>query len=150
MFSIRYSEDPHKRRRERIFLYSVGGVAFFIVIGLLFGLVIQLLWNATLAAVFSLPSISFWQAVGLFILAKLFFGFGIGGSGGGARSQRQRRTRAGRGDDASGDVAALSEDETFRKYWQEEGRAAYEAFRQTRKDEGEGGSDDPQQTPSGP
>jgi hypothetical protein len=33
-----------------------------------------------MASIFSLPTITYWEAVGLFFLAKLFFGFGDGGS----------------------------------------------------------------------
>ena len=40
----------------------------------LFGLVIMLLWNRILSGVLGLPALGFWDAVGLFILAKLLFG----------------------------------------------------------------------------
>jgi len=108
---------------------GLGGVAVF---GLLFGLLIQFLWNATLVSLFDFPSISFWQAVGVFILAKLFFGFG-GGS-----SSSKKRQKKGREDDA--EVAdAIEEafevpgDEAFQKFWREEGKDAYEAYQVRRE-----------------
>lgn len=44
----------------------------------LFGLLVMLLWNWLMPALFALPAISYCQAVGLFLLCKLLFG-GLGG-----------------------------------------------------------------------
>ncbi len=38
------------------------------------GVIIMLLWNLLIPAVFGITAINFWQALGLFILARLFFG----------------------------------------------------------------------------
>ncbi len=50
----------------------------FILFGILFfavmGLVIFGLWNALIPAILGLPKISFWQALGLFILSRVLFG----------------------------------------------------------------------------
>lgn len=52
---------------------------FGIVIAALFGVLVMVLWNLIVPAVFDLPAINFWQASGLFILGRLFFGnFGPG------------------------------------------------------------------------
>ena len=127
MISIQYSKDPKERRVQKIALWTVAGLAGAIVFGLLFGLLIQFLWNATLTEMFDLPALSFWQAVGLFILAKLFFGFGAGSSGS-RRRRKKPRVDQQLSEDAE-DVSTLADDETFRKFWQEEGKASYEAFR---------------------
>lgn len=45
------------------------------VIGmLLLGLVIMMLWNWLIPQLFNGPQITFWQALGLFVLAKILFG----------------------------------------------------------------------------
>jgi hypothetical protein len=126
MISIQYSEDPKERRVQKIALWTVAGLTGAIVFGLLFGLLIQFLWNATLTEMFDLPALSFWQAVGLFILAKLFFGFGAG-SGGSPRKRKKSRVERQPNEDAE-DVSTLADDETFKKFWEEEGKASYEAF----------------------
>lgn len=56
---------------------------FFILIpvALIFGLsgVVFFLWNQLMPDIFQLPEISYWQAMGLFILGRLLFGsFGFG------------------------------------------------------------------------
>ena len=43
--------------------------------------VVMMLWNWLMPAVFSLGMITFWQALGILVLAKVLFGFGRGGWG---------------------------------------------------------------------
>jgi hypothetical protein len=126
MISIQYSKDPKERKVQKIALWTVAGLAGAIVFGLLFGLLIQFLWNATLTEMFDLPALSFWQAVGLFILAKLFFGFGAGS--GGSRGKRTKSRGERQPSEDAEDVSTLADDETFKKFWEEEGKASYEAF----------------------
>ncbi len=51
-----------------------------VVIGIVaigvFGLVTMQLWNWLVPSLFNGPVISFWQALGLLLLSKIFFGFG--------------------------------------------------------------------------
>ena len=42
--------------------------------GLLFGWIIVWLWNWLMPMIFGLPTITFWQGVGIFVLAKILFG----------------------------------------------------------------------------
>jgi len=131
MISIQYSENPKKRRAEKFFLYMTAGLAFVVVVCLILGLLVQFLWNATFAVAFGLPAITYWQAIGLFILAKFFFGFGTG-SGGKSAYKYKKKTHARKDSD---DVP--TEDETFRRYWQQEGKEEYQAFLASRtRDQG--------------
>jgi hypothetical protein len=45
--------------------------------------VVMLLWNNLLPDVLHTGTITYWQAMGIFVLAKILFGFGRGGRGGG-------------------------------------------------------------------
>ena len=50
-------------------------MGILVVLGLaLFGFVVMLLWNTLMPAVFGLRAVSYWQAVGLLILGRIFFG----------------------------------------------------------------------------
>lgn len=129
-------------------VWVVLGILFFIVMAIVFGWLIQLLWNATIADMFGLPAISYWQALGIFVLAKILFGFGISG-GGSAGSKKKKKDK----EDAisaatvservaeSENISDLADDEAFRRYWQDEGREAYESFRRG------GHSDEPAGSP---
>ncbi len=71
----------------RIPVYAVFGTAAAVGLGLLFGMVVVWLWNWLMPMIFGLPTITFWQGVGLFVLAKLFFG-GVSGS---SHSEEKKR-----------------------------------------------------------
>ena len=45
--------------------------------------IVMQLWNHLLPDILHTGTIDFWQAMGLFVLAKILFGFGHGGRGGG-------------------------------------------------------------------
>lgn len=49
-------------------------LVIMVVAATVFGLVVMLLWNALVPSVFAGPEITFLQAVGLLILAKILFG----------------------------------------------------------------------------
>lgn len=56
--------------------------AFMVVALALFGTALMLLWNWLMPSIFGLTTIDFWQAIGLFVLARLLFsgkGFRRGG-----------------------------------------------------------------------
>jgi hypothetical protein len=59
-------------------------IAFGIAAAAVMGMVTTGLWNALLPAIFGLPAIGFWQAVGLLLLGRLLFG-GFRGCGRGMR-----------------------------------------------------------------
>jgi hypothetical protein len=53
-------------------------LAMFVIAVAVFGLIVVQLWNWLMPALFGLRTITFWQALGLLILAKILFG-GFGG-----------------------------------------------------------------------
>jgi Ca2+/H+ antiporter, TMEM165/GDT1 family len=54
------------------------------------GFIIMSLWNSILVAVVHVPLINFWQALGLFLLARILFG-GFPGKPGWAGHRRRRQ-----------------------------------------------------------
>lgn len=60
------------------------------------GLVVMNLWNYLLPAILHVGRITFWLALGIFILCKILFGFGWGGhrmGGGGPWMRRKMEER---------------------------------------------------------
>jgi len=51
-------------------LVTLGMIALVII---LLGLPTMLLWNWIMPAIFNLPTINFWQAIGLMVLATILF-----------------------------------------------------------------------------
>jgi hypothetical protein len=65
---------------------AIIGIVIFASIG---GGIVMLLWNWLAPALFGLPLINFWQALGLLALCRILFG-GFGMGGGGHRNSRSR------------------------------------------------------------
>ena len=51
-------------------LLALGVIALY---GILLGLPLQILWNWLMPTIFNLPTITFWQAMGLNIMASILF-----------------------------------------------------------------------------
>lgn len=63
---------PHKG--VKIVLMVIGGIFLALLFGFLFGYFVMLLWNWLMPNIFGLTEITYWQAVGIVILARLIFG----------------------------------------------------------------------------
>ncbi len=72
------------------FIFIPLGIAAFVSLA---GFAVMTLWNALLPDIIHVSAITFWQAVGIFVLCKLLFGFGRGGGrgfGGGPHWMRHK------------------------------------------------------------
>ena len=75
----------HRSKPARIFGFVILGI--FGVLAL--GLVIMSLWNWLVPSIFNGPTISYGQALGLFLLSKLLLSGGHGGGGPRKRHHRE-------------------------------------------------------------
>lgn len=91
-------------------------------LGILFGFVIMWLWNALMPEIFGLGTISYWQAVGLFILVKIF----VGGSG--SHSKHKSKHRNSSCKSKKNHKNDFSKWKHYDKFWQEEGSKAYDEY----------------------
>lgn len=95
----------------------IAGLMALTVLALLFGIFVRLLWNALMPAIFGLPEIGFWQAVGLVVLAHIFFG--------GDHShhyERKGRRKTKSSDDGS---FRREMERDYLEFWRQEGREAF-------------------------
>jgi len=103
---------------------EIAGLIFFGIIAItglaiLFGFVIMWLWNWLMPDLFGLTTITYWQGVGLFILAKLL----LGGCGGGGKSKRHSKDYD--CSDRRKKKSDFSKWKHYDKFWEEEGHKAY-------------------------
>lgn len=79
--------------KKHLFSKILRVLLIVVAAGAVLGFVTMHLWNWLMPALFGLPAISVWQALGLFVLGKLLFG-GFhrhhGGRPGWGRSMRER------------------------------------------------------------
>ncbi len=106
----------------------IGGLSLLFLFALLFGLIVQLLWNWLMPALFGITAITFWQAVAIVVLAKILFG-GFGWKHGDQRFPHSGRLPWHR----SGATEGLPEEARkngaqYRRFWDEEGREAFGAY----------------------
>jgi|GEM_PF-166411 len=77
-------------------LMIIGFVILGAALCVLFGFVVMWLWNWLMPMLFGLKQVTYWQAVGIFALAKILFG-GIGGGGSSDDSGPYRHTGKSKG-----------------------------------------------------
>ncbi|WP_139377444.1 hypothetical protein [Daejeonella lutea] len=75
-------------------IFYKGRFVFFPLIAIAFlslvSYVVMILWNNLLPEILGVKTITFWQAMGIFILSKILFGFGKGGGRMGSSWKRRR------------------------------------------------------------
>ena len=114
----------HKFRKKSPI--KIVGMIFFGAIAItglaiLFGFVIMWLWNGLMPDVFGLTTITYWQAVGLFILLKILLG-GCG-SRGSKKSSKNSNNEC-----KKESKTDFSKWKYYDKFWKEEGDEYYKQY----------------------
>ena len=77
-------------RKNKFLKFALFTLLFIAV----YGVALWVLWNWLMPALFGLPAISFWQALGLLLLSRILFGGFLGrwrGSGGHGRMRMMEK-----------------------------------------------------------
>ncbi|MEK6152185.1 hypothetical protein WIW50_02950 [Flavobacteriaceae bacterium 3-367] len=117
----------HKMRSKSIgeiigwVLFGILGIA---ALAILFAFVVMWLWNWLAPDIFGLPTLTFWQAVGMVLLFKLLFG-GFGGSGKSHSSSKRSKSSCDK--EPKGEFSKWKH---YDQFWKEEGDAAYQRYLQ--------------------
>ncbi|MBR9914546.1 MAG: hypothetical protein GYB32_06920 [Algicola sp.] len=96
------------------------GALFIIGLAILFGFGIMWLWNWLMPMIFGLPTLTYWEAVGIFILSKILLG-GCGGFGEKDKSSKKSKCH-------NDTKAEFSKWKHYDDFWKEEGNKAYEDY----------------------
>ena len=105
--------------------HAVLAVVVVAAVATIFGWVVMTAWNAVIPAVFNLPQLAFWQAVGLLVLGRVLVGRFHHGHGG-CKSRRFGRHFH------RPEADTPPEGGAFAQWWWEEGETAFRSF-QARK-----------------
>ena len=113
----------HKMRNksplEIVGMVIFGGIAIT-GLAILFGFVIMWLWNWLMPEIFGLTTLTYWQAVGLFILLKLLLGgCGRGSSKKSCKDSDQKKGKS---------KTDFSKWEHYDQFWKEEGDQLYNKY----------------------
>lgn len=123
----------------RIVGFVVFGIVFAVLFALVFGFLVKFLWNALMPVIFGLTKITYWQAFGLVILAKLLFGsFGQHHSHHGHDhfhkkiEDKWHRCLGVEIDEEDNEFwkpkGSHKNWKYYKQYWKDEGKAAFEAY----------------------
>ena len=113
------------------------GVVFAVLFAFVFGLVVKLLWNWLMPAIFGLPLISYWQAFGIVILAKLLFGaFGPHHRNSHNHFSRKIRDKWHIPHNMKGhDSKMFMHWKYYKQYWEEKGKADFDEYVKEKEDQ---------------
>jgi len=100
------------------------GIIAIVGLAILFGFVIMWLWNWLMPELFGLTTLTYWQAVGLFILFKILLG-GCGGSSKSKSSSKDSKSSCKK--DGKSDFSKWKHYDNF---WKEEGDKAYKEYKE--------------------
>ena len=112
----------------KIMVYTVLGIIGAIVFGLLFGIIVRELWNWLMPMIFGLPAITFWQGVGIVILAKILFGGFSSHNDSSKPSKSCRRESYEKRWEADGMKAGFEKWRHYDEWWESEGEAAFTRY----------------------
>ena len=108
-------------------IYAVLGIIGGVLLGWLFGNVIMWLWNWLMPKFFGLRMIGFWEGLGLFLLARILFGFGsAGGSGDDGGKHRKHKKRHFHSD--TSERRDWKDWEYYDEWWDEDGKTAFHSY----------------------
>ena len=128
---IEYKVKDYVTKGVKILFFAI----FMIGIFFLVGYVLMQLWNWLMPDLFGLSTITYWQAFGILVLAKIIFGFG-GGNGPG-KGHKKRRLRVKQGKSSASLRKDFSEWKYYDEFWANEGEAAFKDYVR-RKNDGDG------------
>ena len=119
----------------RIIGATLVGIIFATLFALVFGYLVKVLWNWLMPALFGLGQISYWQAFGVVILAKLLFG-GFGSHRGNDHNDHFHKRIDSRWhrfigiQDDNGWTPGDSHRNWryYQQFWRDEGKTAFESY----------------------
>jgi len=98
-----------------------------ILIFLLANYLLMRLWNWLMPNLFGVGTVTYWQALGVFILAKLLFGFG-GGGGGKSKGGSSHKKKIKSSNKCSPWRRDFDEWQHYDQFWKEEGEEAFKNY----------------------
>ena len=131
----------HKLRKKspiQIIGIIIFGAIAIAGLAILFGFVIMELWNWLMPEIFGLTELTYWQAVGLFILLKLL----LGGCGGGGGRNGEKSSKKSNYECKGKSKSDFSKWKDYDQFWEEEGDELYNQYLEKKSNETENNKTD--------
>ncbi len=128
-FGKTHEGDPPRHPLVKVLIvmgFVILGIIAVTALAVLFGFVVMWLWNALMPAIFNLPAIGYWQAVGLVVLSHIFFGSHNTFSNRGSRGSKSSKC-----DEKHVHINKNGNErhyDSFREFWNDYGRDAFDKW----------------------
>ena len=122
-------ESTLKKVVKVIAMIVLGGILF-----LLANYLLMRLWNWLMPDLFGVGTVTYWQALGIFVIAKLLFGFG-GGGGGKSKSGSSHKKKVKSSNKCTSWRRDFDEWKHYDQFWKEEGEEAFKTYVEKIKNE---------------
>lgn len=162
-----YNNKQEYAKEAEVTAKKVLKVIGFVILGIAvvigFGFVVKALWNWLMPEIFGLKKISYWQGIGILLLAKIFFG-SVGGNSNTNSKSEERKGDGVRGaysqalheemqqefykeydkkhpkglkeEEKNSGADNIDQEKLYEKWWAEEGEAKFEDYlRKVEKEE---------------
>lgn len=118
---VKSKVEKYVKKGFKILFFIIAAIAFVLLIGF----IIMKLWNWLMPDILGLVTITYWQAVGLLILAKILFGsFGDHDS-----KKREKKSRGPKRKwTCNPEKSDFTQWEHYDEFWKEEGEGAYKSY----------------------
>jgi hypothetical protein len=120
----RWEKAPKWIKRLIIGIFISAGI---VLLGLILGNVIQWIWNALMPGIFNLPEITYWQAVGIFIFARIIFGCSFG-SDNNKKDKPSKDKTDNQDDNGHKTKDDVKNWEHYNEWWEKEGKNAFDDY----------------------
>jgi uncharacterized membrane protein YraQ (UPF0718 family) len=121
----------------RVISYVIFGAIAAVVMGFLFGFIIQQLWNWLMPELFHLKEITYWQAIGIFLLARLIFGFGgtVGSKETSPGIQRSDSEKKALQEEDTKAYSKWRQWEYYDEWWEQDGKKAFDEYLNNKRED---------------
>lgn len=111
----------------KIICYVFLGIAAVTAFGFVFGFLIKLLWNWLMPELFGLKEISYWQGIGIFVLARIIFG-SFGGNNGSSKAKNSKKKIKGSCNEDEETNDKYHSARNYDDWWETEGKKAFDDY----------------------
>jgi len=132
MYCGRWKSEDGKMRWPRLIGAVIGGMVMVVVFTAVFGFAVQYLWNWLMPALFNVAEITYYQAFGIMILARLLVG-GFGGHKGHYGYRGHHKHHHKHGYDKSCNCDDYGDWQHYDTWWNEEGKDAFKKYADRQK-----------------
>ena len=136
MFGKKCCRDDSGKKSAFCYCRCIGGVVLAVVLVFVFGYAVQALWNWLIPDIFKIGAISYAQALGLIVLARLIFG-NVGGHHGGRHGHGWHKHGHGGSCGCSTGEDDIKDWSHYESWWSEEGKESFKKYAE-KKDSAKG------------